>query len=67
MKKAKSLSPADIIAAAANLEVKTPAGIIKMDAVNHHAWLNVYLGRVNKDLRYDILYKSEGLVAPVAE
>lgn len=67
MKKAKSLSPADIIEAAAGLEVKTPAGIIKMDEKNHHAWLNVYLGRVTKDLRYEILSKSEGLVAPVAE
>lgn len=35
-----------------------------MDDNNHHAWLPVYIGRVNDSISFDILSKSEGLVKP---
>ncbi|MGE1062923.1 transporter substrate-binding domain-containing protein [Megasphaera paucivorans] len=65
--KADSKSAADIIKAAAGLEIDTPAGKIKMDDTNHHAWLNSYIGKVNDNLAFDIVYQSDGLVKPVAE
>lgn len=64
---AKSLSSEDIITAASGIEVDTPAGKIKMDSKNHHAWLNTYIGQVQDDLSYKIIYKSDGLVAPQPE
>lgn len=64
---AKSLSTEDIVAAAAGIEVDTPAGKIHMDAENHHAWLNTYIGQVQEDLSYKIIYQSNGLVQPIAE
>ena len=67
IKAAGSTNPADIIAAAADLEVECPAGTIKMDSANHHAWLPVYIGKVNADLEFDIISTSDGLVEPVVD
>ena len=38
-----------------------------MDEKNHHAWLPIYIGKVNKDLTFDIVSKSDGLVEPVTD
>jgi ABC-type branched-subunit amino acid transport system substrate-binding protein len=65
--KAKSMKSKDIIAAFSGLEIMTPGGMIKMDETNHHAWLNSYIGKINESCTFDIMYKSEGLVKPVAE
>lgn len=67
IEKADSTVAEDIIKAAGGLEIDTPAGKIKMDESNHHAWLNSYIGKVNDNLTFDIVYKSDGLVKPVAE
>ena len=64
---AKSLSAEDIVAAAAGIEIDAPSGKIKMDAENHHCWLNTYIGQVQEDLTYKILVSSDGLVAPIPE
>lgn len=65
--KANSLDAKSIIDAAAGLEIDTPAGKIRMDQSNHHAWLNNYIGRVNDSLTFDIMMKSDHLIEPVAE
>lgn len=67
IKAANSLESSDIIAAAAGLSVDTPAGTIKMDDKNHHAWLNTYIGKVKEDLTFEILSSSDGLVAPIVD
>ena len=67
IEKAGSTEPADIIKAASGLEVEGPAGKIKMDENNHHAWLPVYIGKVNKNLTFDIVSKSNDLVEPVVK
>lgn len=67
IEKADSTDPADIIKAALGLEVEGPAGKIKMDESNHHAWLPVYIGKVNKNLTFDIVSKSNDLVEPVVK
>ncbi|MDQ0203198.1 transporter substrate-binding domain-containing protein [Pectinatus haikarae] len=65
--KANSGAAADIIKAASGLKIDTPAGEIKMDETNHHAWLNSYIGKVNSNLTFDIVNKSDGLVKPIVE
>jgi len=67
IEKANSKQAKDIIAAASGLEIDTPAGPIRMDKENHHAWLNDYIGRVNENLTFDIVSKSKDLLAPIAE
>lgn len=67
IEKAGSTKPADIVKAAAGMEISCPAGKIKMDEKNHHAWLPIYIGKVNKDLTFDIVSKSDGLVEPVTD
>ncbi len=61
----KSLSSQDIIAAASGLEFDSPAGKLKMDAENHHCWVNSYIGQVQEDLTYKVVASSDGLVAPI--
>ncbi len=67
IEKAGSTETADIVNAAADIEVEAPSGVIKMDKENHHAWLNVYIGKVNENLTFDIISSSDGLVAPVVD
>lgn len=64
---AKSLSAQDIIAAASGMDFDSPAGTIHMDEKNHHAWLNTYIGQVQEDLTYKIIYKSEKPVQPITD
>lgn len=67
LEKADSWDSQSIINACAGLEIDTPAGHIKMDETNHHAWLPCYIGRVNSNGTFDIVYKSENLIEPIAE
>lgn len=62
-----SLTSEDIVNAAAGLEWDTPAGTLKMDESNHNTWLHSYIGKVNEDLQFDIVYESDGLVEPEPE
>lgn len=64
---AKSLSAQDIIAAASGMDFDSPAGTIHMDETNHHAWLNTYIGQVQEDLTYKIIFKSEKPVQPITD
>ncbi len=67
IEKAGSTEREDVIAAASGLEIKTPTGTMKMDEMNHHAWLNTYIGKVNEDLEFEIVSASEDLVEPVVD
>lgn len=64
IKKANSLDPKKIIEAASGLELKTPGGGLKMDEKNHNAWLPMYIGKVNENIEFEILSKSDKLVEP---
>jgi len=67
MEKAASYATEDIIAAFSGLEIDAPAGRIKIDDHNHHAWLPTYIGRINENCTFDIVYRSDGPIAPVVE
>ncbi|MCM1253766.1 MAG: transporter substrate-binding protein [Clostridium sp.] len=67
IEKAGSLNSQDIIAAAAGIKVDTPSGTIKMDENNHHAYLNIYIGKVNENLTFDIISSTDELIAPVVD
>jgi ABC-type branched-subunit amino acid transport system substrate-binding protein len=67
LERADSYKTEDIIAAFSGLEIDAPAGRVKIDEKNHHAWLPSYIGRINKDCTFDIIYQSNGPIAPVLE
>ena len=67
LEKAASHTTADIIAAFSGLEIDAPVGRVKMDERNHHAWLPSYIGRINENCTFDIVYQSDGPIAPVLE
>jgi len=67
MERAASYATEDIIAAFSGLEIDAPTGRIKIDEGNHHAWLPSYIGRINKNCTFDIVYRSGGPIAPVLD
>ena len=67
LERAPSQSTEDIIAAFSGLEIDAPAGRVKMDESNHHAWLPSYIGRINGNCAFDIVYRSDGPIAPVLD
>lgn len=67
LEKAENWDTQSIIDACAGLEIATPGGTIRMDETNHHAWLNCYIGKVNSEGTFDIVYKSESPLEPIAE
>jgi len=67
MEKAASYETEDIIAAFSGLEIDAPSGRVKIDKDNRHAWLPSYIGRINEDCTFDIVYRSDGPIAPVLD
>ncbi len=67
LENANSFSTEDIIAAASGMEFDSPAGKLRMDEVNHHCWLNTYIGKVQEDLTYKVIEASDGLVGPIPD
>jgi len=67
LERAVSYETQDIIAAFSGLEIDAPSGRVKIDENNRHAWLPYYIGRINEDCTFDIVYRSDGPIAPVLD
>jgi len=63
VEKAKSTDTDKVIAAMAGQEFAAPDGYtIKMDETNHHLWKPVYIGEVQADGQFKIVWKTKGPV-----
>jgi urea transport system substrate-binding protein len=62
--KAGSFDVDKVRAAVYGMEFDAPGGKKKMDPKNQHTWKPVYIGEIQKDGQFKIVYKSEGLVVP---
>ncbi len=62
--KAGSTDPAKVIPAILGMEFDAPGGAKKMDATNHHTHKPVYIGEIRADGQFDVIWMSDGLVAP---
>ena len=59
--KAKSTEPDKVIAAMAGQKFNAPDGFeIKMDEKNHHLWKPVFIGEVQKDGQFNVVWKTKG-------
>ena len=59
--KAKSTDPDKVIAAMAGQKFNAPNGFeIKMDEKNHHLWKPVFIGEVQKDGQFNVVWKTKG-------
>lgn len=67
LEKAESYDAQTLINAFKGLEIETPQGTIRVDENNNHCWLNSYIGKINSDCTFDIVYHAEELVEPIAE
>ncbi len=48
-----------------DIELEAPGGKLKIDPKTQHAFKRFRLGRVREDRQFDIVYESDGLIAPV--
>jgi urea transport system substrate-binding protein len=64
VEKAKSFAVDQVRAAVYGLEFAAPGGKKKMDEKNQHTWKPVYIGEIQKDGQFKIVWKSKGLVKP---
>jgi urea transport system substrate-binding protein len=64
--KARSFDVDAVRAAASGLEFDAPGGHKKMDERNQHTWKPVYVGEIQRNGQFRIVWKSKGLVHPDA-
>ena len=64
VEKAKSFDVDKVRAAVYGLEFSAPGGMKKMDEKNQHTYKPVYIGEIQKDGQFKIVWKSKGLVKP---
>ncbi len=62
--KAGSFDVDKVRAAVYGMEFDAPGGKKKMDEKNQHTWKPVYIGEIQKDGMFKIVWDSKGLVAP---
>ena len=61
VEKAKSTDTDKVIAAMAGQKFNAPDGFdIKMDEKNHHLWKPVFIGEVQKDGQFNVVWKTKG-------
>lgn len=60
--KAGSDDPDRLLEVLPGLELAAPQGIVRIDEVNHHAYLHPRIGRVNAGGQFDILARAPGRV-----
>jgi len=59
--KAKSTDTDKVVAAMAGQKFNAPNGFeIKMDEKNHHLWKPVFIGEVQKDGQFNVVWKTKG-------
>jgi urea transport system substrate-binding protein len=64
--KAGSFDVDKVTPAVLGLEFDAPGGHKKMHATNHHTFKPVYVGEIQEDGQFKIVWRSEGLVEPEA-
>jgi urea transport system substrate-binding protein len=61
VEKAKSTDTDKVVAAMAGQKFMAPDGFeIKMDEKNHHLWKPVFIGEVQKDGQFNVVWKTKG-------
>jgi len=48
----------------AGMSYPSAAGVVSVDLDNHHLWQPVFIGKLGNDGRFDIVWQSQGAVAP---
>src|ERR1700704_5742264 len=61
VEKAKSTEVDKVVAAMGGQSFKSPDGfMVKMDEKNHHLWKPVFIGEVQKDGQFNVVWKTKG-------
>src|SRR5512140_2976299 len=61
VEKAKSTDTDKVVAAMAGQKFNAPDGFeVKMDEKNHHLWKPVFIGEVQKDGQFNVVWKTKG-------
>ena len=63
VEKAKSTDPDKVIAAMAGQTFASPNGFtMKMDETNHHLWKPVFIGEIQADGQFKVVWKTKGTI-----
>ncbi|GAX89907.1 transporter substrate-binding protein [Effusibacillus lacus] len=65
MRKCEFISTDCLRQALSGITLEAPQGNIKVDEKNHHLWLHSRIGRVNEKGQFDIVWESDGPIAPI--
>jgi ABC-type branched-subunit amino acid transport system substrate-binding protein len=64
LKRAGTLNPEQLTAAARGIDLEAPQGKITIDPDNNHTWLNPRIGILNEEGNFDVVWQSSGPVKP---
>jgi len=64
VQKAHSTDVDKVLTALEGLEIDSPVGPYKVDMKNHHTWKPVYIGKINENGQFDIVWKTKGWIRP---
>jgi urea transport system substrate-binding protein len=64
VEKAKSIDVDKVREALRNLEIKSPAGMLKVDGKNLHTWKPFRIGGIRDDRQFDIVYQAKEPIRP---
>ncbi|PFO05051.1 sigma-54-dependent Fis family transcriptional regulator [Bacillus sp. AFS076308] len=65
LRKCGNIDTASILKNVRGVQFRAPQGQITVDKDNQHLWLNSRIGQVNKDGKFDILWRSDRLIQPI--
>jgi urea transport system substrate-binding protein len=61
----KSDDPSTIRSGLSSQNIKSPSGDIRFSEMNNHTWKHLYIGQVNLNNQFNILWKSEEAIRPL--
>ncbi|MFR9563890.1 MAG: transporter substrate-binding protein, partial [Rikenellaceae bacterium] len=64
VEKAQSFEVKDVIAALSDMEISSPAGVVKMHTDNHHLAKYAVIGEILEDGQFEVLSRTDELVIP---
>jgi ABC-type branched-subunit amino acid transport system substrate-binding protein len=64
VEKAKSVDVDQVRKALRGLEFDAPGGKVKVDEHNLHSWKPFRVGRITKELKFELVYEAKTWIAP---
>ncbi|MHB2019169.1 MAG: urea ABC transporter substrate-binding protein [Candidatus Xenobia bacterium] len=64
VEEAETPAPTEVLKTISDQSCSSPLGVIYVDAITHHTWKLVRIGRINAQGQFDLCWRTEGTVRP---